>query len=156
MNAELKNKNTGFTIKALGEISEDENSWLNIELSSSCAGETAIYQSSVDKISGKFLFALKPHNELNKFIEQLESFLEDDSKQKLFFEPAEPSFEIQIKRSRHSKTEFQVYLWVDADNSRFYHYSWDARGIRFICNQNDLANFINSLKGITTSLRSSC
>ncbi|MBX9572413.1 MAG: hypothetical protein K2X77_26190 [Candidatus Obscuribacterales bacterium] len=84
-----------------------------------------------------------PADEIEQFAQQLEAILRGQ-KQRVFFEPNEPSFEINIERSR--RQGIKVEAWIDAGNASTGIYTWDAAGIRFFTTDEKLANFINDLR----------
>lgn len=84
-----------------------------------------------------------PADEIEQFAQQLEAILRGQ-KQRVFFEPNEPSFEINIERSR--RQGIKVEAWIDAGNASTGIYTWDAAGIRFFTTDEKLANFINELR----------
>lgn len=84
-----------------------------------------------------------PSDELENFALQLESLL-SGQKQKVIFEPNEPSFELNFERSRRSG--IKVEAWIDAGNAKTGFYTWDAAGIRFFTTDENLADFINELR----------
>lgn len=84
-----------------------------------------------------------PADEIEQFAQQLEALLRGQ-KQRVFFEPNEPSFEINIERSR--RQGIKVEAWIDAGNASTGIYTWDAAGIRFFTTDEKLANFVNDLR----------
>lgn len=84
-----------------------------------------------------------PTDELENFALQLESLL-NGQKQKIIFEPSEPSFELNFERSR--RAGIKVEAWIDAGNAKTGFYTWDAAGIRFFTTDENLAEFINELR----------
>ncbi|MBX9686388.1 MAG: hypothetical protein K2X27_06770 [Candidatus Obscuribacterales bacterium] len=84
-----------------------------------------------------------PADELESFAVQLENLLRGQ-KQKVNFEPSEPSFELNFERSRRSG--IKVECWIDAGNAKTGFYTWDAAGIRFFTTDENLAEFINELR----------
>ena len=84
-----------------------------------------------------------PNDELEQFLGQLEALLREQ-RQRVFFEPNEPSFEINFERSR--RQGIKVEAWIDAGNASTGIYTWDAAGIRFFTTDDHLANFINEVR----------
>lgn len=84
-----------------------------------------------------------PADELEIFAGHLEALL-SGRKQKVSFEPSEPSFELNFERSR--RAGIKVEAWIDAGNARTGFYTWDAAGIRFFTTDENLAEFINQIR----------
>lgn len=84
-----------------------------------------------------------PTDELENFAVQLENLLKGQ-KQKVVFEPSEPSFELSFERSRRSG--IKVEAWIDAGNAKTGFYTWDAAGVRFFTTDENLAEFINQMR----------
>jgi hypothetical protein len=84
-----------------------------------------------------------PTDELENFASQLEGLLKGQ-KQKVIFEPNEPSFELTLERSR--REGIKVEAWIDAGNAKTGFYTWDAAGVRFFTTDENLAEFINQLR----------
>ena len=61
---------------------------------------------------------------------------------KVFFEPNEPSFEILFERAH--KGGIKVQAWIDAGNASTGFYTYDALGIRFYTNDDLLVSFITA------------
>lgn len=70
--------------------------------------------------------------------------LETGRRDKVMFEPAEPSFELTIERTREGG--LAVYCWLDAGNAATGYYRWDAAGVRFYSTGQQLRSFINELR----------
>lgn len=105
--------------------------------------QTLTYTGTISEI-GKFAFALSPIDELKIFQKELISFI--NSPRKAYrFEPADPSFGLEIERITNSQDEFKIQLWIDAGNSTQLEYTWDALGIRFVSNKINLEEFADSL-----------
>jgi len=85
----------------------------------------------------------QPADEFETFVLQLEALLRGE-KAKVNFEPSEPSFEINLERSR--RAGIKVEAWIDAGNAKTGFYTWDAAGVRFFTTEDNLAEFINSLR----------
>lgn len=84
-----------------------------------------------------------PTDEVENFALQLEGLLKGQ-KQKVIFEPNEPSFELTLERTR--REGIKVEAWIDAGNAKTGFYTWDAAGIRFFTTDENLAEFINQLR----------
>lgn len=84
-----------------------------------------------------------PSDELENFAQQLESLL-NGQRQKVIFEPNEPSFELCFERSR--RAGIKVEAWIDAGNAKTGFYTWDAAGVRFFTTDENLADFINQMR----------
>ena len=84
-----------------------------------------------------------PADELENFAIQLEGLLKGQ-RQKVIFEPNEPSFELSFERSRRSG--IKVEAWIDAGNAKTGFYTWDAAGVRFFTTDENLAEFINQMR----------
>ena len=89
------------------------------------------------------MFCKEPNDELASLVTQLQELV-DRSRHRVLFEPAEPSFELEIARSGHDGITVQV--WLDAGNAKTGIYSWDAAGIRFFTLQSHLSAFLEQLK----------
>ncbi|MGH9550701.1 MAG: hypothetical protein ACRD3W_15075 [Terriglobales bacterium] len=85
----------------------------------------------------------KPDDEITRFIKLVQELVDFD-RDKLLFEPAEPSFELMIERS--NITGLRVSAWLDAGNAKTGIYRWDAAGIRFFTLQEHLVTFLHELK----------
>lgn len=84
-----------------------------------------------------------PNDEIEQFASQLEALLRGQ-RQRVFFEPNEPSFEMNFERSR--RQGIKVEAWIDAGNASTGIYTWDAAGIRFFTTDEHLAEFINQVR----------
>lgn len=133
-----------------------EEFWLDYELKI-FTGEKEYSFNSIDREAithtgmiseiGKFMFAVKPFNELEQLKKSLTVYLE--AKQKSFvYEPGEPSFELEIERTVHSgqfgsnEEEFKVYFWIDSGNTTQLEYTWDGIGLRFVTTKSKLVEFL--------------
>jgi hypothetical protein len=85
----------------------------------------------------------KPLDELAHLIDALQE-LADFDRDKLMFEPAEPSFELIVTRA--GITGVKVSVWIDAGNAKTGVYRWDSAGIRFYTTQANLCDFLKELK----------
>ncbi len=152
----IGNEELGFELNLGQERSEAGQRWLDYSLTLMVNGRKRNFANSDELlVYGKFSFNLSERDELAAFKEQLKHFLEDTSKRELFFEPADPSFELRIERTKHSaasnqllaltEEEFKVYIWIDAGNSTRLHYSWDAEGLRFLATKTQILQFHKSL-----------
>lgn len=84
-----------------------------------------------------------PSDEIENFALQLEGLLRGQ-RQKVIFEPNEPSFELSFERSR--RAGIKVEAWIDAGNAKTGFYTWDAAGVRFFTTDENLAEFINQMR----------
>jgi hypothetical protein len=89
------------------------------------------------------LFCRQPEDELGGVFEQLQELV-DNKRDKLLFEPAEPSFELTITRS--GAHGYKVEVWLDAGNAKTGIYRWDAAGVRFFTLHKHLVAFLEELK----------
>jgi hypothetical protein len=168
----ISEEKVGFEIKLLDTCNDGSQIWQNYELILYVNGKARrFYNQAVrhceersdeaiplvelsDQTVGRFRFNLSERNEIKRLQEQLEQFTSNPSKQELFFEPADPSFELHIERTRHSdnankilsEEDYKVYLWVDAGNSTRLMYSWDAEGLRFLVTKTAIKAFTEALK----------
>jgi hypothetical protein len=103
-------------------------------------------QDSTESSSGSpvdCLFCRDPKDEVSELaakIEQMVNFTKD----RVLFEPAEPSFELSICRAGASGVKVEV--WLDSGSATDGIYRWDAAGIRFHTLQEHLADFLKELK----------
>ncbi len=147
-----------FSINLLDQKEEQGQTWLYYQIKLQNGREELIFKSTNKKTVsavgtvaeiGKFAFAIKPHNELQAFKDSLKSFL--NSKQKSFrFEPSDPSFELVIERLPviGEETNFKVYFWVDAGNTKDLEYTWDGIGVRFISSIDNLDQLSQNLEAL--------
>lgn len=84
-----------------------------------------------------------PEDEVLLLVTQLQE-LADFDRDKVLFEPAEPSFELSVARS--GITGLRVSIWLDAGNAKTGIYRWDAAGIRFYTLQEHLVDFVKELR----------
>ena len=160
LRSEDQDLETSFEINFKG-VSND--TWLDYEIAFNFGEERKVFSTeastidalpkieSIDTIddkqagelAGKFVFSIAPQNRAELMVDLMENFLEGSQKE-LIFEPADPSFELIIRRSHGDG--FQVYLWVDCGNTKQLRYTWDARGIRLFTTKNSLSNFVKELK----------
>jgi hypothetical protein len=89
------------------------------------------------------MFCRQPEDELEGVFEQLQELL-DNKRDKLLFEPAEPSFELTITRS--GAHGYKVEVWLDAGNAKTGIYRWDAAGVRFFTLHKHLVAFLEELR----------
>jgi hypothetical protein len=85
----------------------------------------------------------KPLDELANLMDILQQLLDFD-RDKLLFEPAEPSFELILIRS--GITGIKASVWLDAGNAKTGIYRWDAAGVRFHTTQEHLSDFLRQLR----------
>lgn len=84
-----------------------------------------------------------PEDEVHDLAEALVS-LANGERDKLLFEPSEPSFELSFERSRRGG--IKVEAWLDAGNGLTAIYTWDACGLRFFTTDEKLRQFASQLK----------
>jgi hypothetical protein len=143
-----------FAINFLDKKAFAAEEWLYYELELQFREQKLLFKS-IDKTTttytgsqgeiGKFAFAIKPYNELEALKQQLKDLISGHRKA-LEFESVDPSLQISIAAVEpFEQKEFKVYLWIDAGNSAQLEYSWDAIGIRFICDLQAIEDFYNSL-----------
>ena len=125
------------------------NEWLDYQLLLNIGKTEIVHENSTQNHSdgqhiGRFTLSLKPVNELEKLVNSLTYFLENPFQNTLIFEPSDPSFELIIERGHAGS--FKVYLWVDAGNTKQLSYTWDASGIRFITDTNNIIDFKEALE----------
>jgi hypothetical protein len=89
------------------------------------------------------LFCRKPKDEVQDLINKLRQVVDFD-REKLLFEPAEPSFELSVNRS--GVTGIKVEIWLDPGNAKTGIYRWDGVGIRFYTLQEHLISFLKELE----------
>lgn len=142
LSSEDREIETSFEIN-LKEVTD--TTWQKYEIVFNFDQDKQVFKSKEggDPSIGQFVFSLAPENRLKLMIEQIEKFLTTDTTE-LVFEPADPSFELIIKRSHADG--FQVYLWVDCGNTKQLNYTWDARGIRFFSTKANIESFVEALK----------
>ena len=88
------------------------------------------------------LMCREPKDELSELSAQLLQ-LAGGERQEVLFEPAEPSFELSIKRTREGG--LAVHVWLDAGNEETGFYRWDAAGIRFYTTAANVEMFARAL-----------
>lgn len=111
-----------------------------------CSGEHEIKlggKASGALESDNCLFCRKPKDEVQELIDKLKQLVDFD-REKLLFEPAEPSFELSISRS--GVTGIKVEVWLDPGNAKTGIYRWDGVGIRFYTLQEHLISFLKELE----------
>ena len=89
------------------------------------------------------LLCRTPVDEMTKLIENLAK-LAAGSSSLVFFEPNEPSFELRFERAHGNA--IKVEAWLDASNASTGIYAWDACGIRFYTNNEQLLSFVEALR----------
>ncbi len=164
----IGNENIGFELK-LTELREEAGQSLqDYELIFHVNGKTRVFSNQPvitrptphlvelnNQTVGRFSFNIQPHNEIEKLSKHINDFINNPKRSEMFFEPADPSFELRIERTRHSdganelldlsEEEYKVYLWIDGGNSTKLEYTWDAEGIRFLINKTALNHFATAL-----------
>jgi hypothetical protein len=93
--------------------------------------------------SDNCIFCRKPKDEVQDLIDKLKQVVDFD-RDKVLFEPAEPSFELSIARS--GVTGIKVEIWLDPGNAKTGIYRWDGVGIRFYTLQEHLVSFLKELE----------
>lgn len=93
--------------------------------------------------SDNCIFCRKPKDEVQDLIDQLKQVVDFD-REKVLFEPAEPSFELSVSRS--GVTGIKVEVWLDPGNAKTGIYRWDGVGIRFYALQEHLIAFLKELE----------
>ncbi len=155
----IGNENIGFELKLTGLREEAGQSLEDYELIFHINGSTRVFSNQPviaratphlvelnNQTVGRFTFNIKPHNEIEKLSKQINDFINNPKREEMFFEPADPSFELRIERTRHSEDEFKIYLWIDGGNSSKLEYTWDAEGLRFLVSKSKLQNFQDLLQ----------
>ncbi len=89
------------------------------------------------------LLCRTPEDEVETLIDNLEA-LATRRKDKVYFEPSEPTFELSFERTRAGG--IKVEAWLDAGNGASGIYTWDACGIRFYTNDELLVSFIEEIR----------
>ncbi len=97
---------------------------------------------NIQTVADAYLVCRSPQDEMAALVKLLEGLLEG-TRNKVLFEPAEPSFEFAIEGSGGG---LKVHIFVDAGNVETGIFRWDALGIRFFTNNEKLASFIQELK----------
>lgn len=149
---EEKDLKTNFELKLKDVVNSldksSDNKWVNYEILINTGEDKQVFGSkfpaSSEDVLGKFVFAIAPHNRLELFIESIEKFLRNEDQTEFIFEPADPSFELIIKKSHIGG--FQVYLWIDSGNTKQLRYTWDAKGIRFYSSKENIEEFIKQVR----------
>ncbi len=93
--------------------------------------------------SDNCIFCRKPKDEVQDLIDKLRQVVDFD-REKVLFEPAEPSFELSVSRS--GVTGIKVEVWLDPGNAKTGIYRWDGVGIRFYTLQEHLISFLKELE----------
>jgi hypothetical protein len=100
-------------------------------------------QRRVETLSGEdVLLCKQPVDEMGLLTEQLQELVKKQ-RDKVLFEPSEPSFELTFTRTPRGGV--QVEAWLDAGNGTTDIYTWDAAGIRFMTTDAMLQPFIDQL-----------
>jgi len=146
-----------FELEFLDQETSDNASWQNYRLIFH-NGEKKYVFESIKKTAktflgtegeiGKFALSIAPYNELEVFHKSLYKFLDKDSLS-FNFEPADPSFEINIEKLPLFSGEpqsYKCYVWIDAGNSSQLEYTWDAMGLRFLTGKAEIEEFLAGLK----------
>ncbi len=89
------------------------------------------------------LLCRRPDDEIKRLFNLLAD-LAEDRRQKIIFEPAEPSFEFILEKT--SDKGIAVEVWVDSGNATTGFYRWDAMGARFFTNAQRLRDFMDGLQ----------
>ncbi|MBX9941399.1 MAG: hypothetical protein K2Y32_19205 [Candidatus Obscuribacterales bacterium] len=96
----------------------------------------------IQTVANAYVLCRKPQDEINHLTRQLKDLI-DGKKNRVLFEPAEPSFELALEVSAGS---YRVECFIDAGNVETGIYRWDALGVRFFTDQKRIANFIEELE----------
>jgi hypothetical protein len=109
-------------------------------------------QVTIDLISGRrdihtlenedVLVCRQPTDEIVQLVEGLAKLVGKKQDQ-VIFEPSEPSFELSFSRTRRGG--IKVEAWLDAGNGISGICTWDAAGIRFYTNEENLSKFVCEL-----------
>jgi len=89
------------------------------------------------------LICRRPEDEAGKLVRLLSELL-NKQRHRVLFEPAEPSFELSLERTREGG--IKVEAWIDCANSSTGFYGWDAAGIRFYTQDEQLDSFLKQLR----------
>lgn len=123
---------------------KDAETWIPYNLSIESGSKNIVYRKENDNYAnGDFVFSLTPVNEIQKLIDGISCFLDQEKSNNYFFEPFEPSFEIMIEKSFKG---YSVVCWVDAGNVISDHCTWDGIGVRFFTTKEKIQVFINELR----------
>lgn len=95
------------------------------------------------EITEACLLCRLPADEVGNLVELL-SDLTEGKRDEIIFEPAEPSFELTLTRTREGGIKAEA--WLDAGNASTGFYRWDAAGIRFYTTIENLSAFMQALK----------
>jgi len=142
-------------------ISEDNHPVSSVELRAAAPPKTTDDGASwqpcrIELVSGRHRLAMPVEAEEREScvlcrtpvdeVAKLRSLLLEVSsgtRQKVLFEPQEPSFELSVERTEEKG--FKVQFWFDAGNASTGFYTWDAAGIRFYTTAEHLVSFIEEL-----------
>lgn len=116
----------------------EQQIWQNVALALKSGERTAATMPNEDS-----LLCRTPTDEVQGLIDYLAELVEG-KRDKVFFEPSEPSFEISFARMH--KGGIKVEVWLDAGNGNTGFYTWDAFGIRFYTNDELLVSFIEEAR----------
>lgn len=112
-------------------------------------GEETWQQFTLALVSGErqmsenAILCRHPRDEIAELADRIDILL-GRKKAELRFEPAEPSFELKLERTREGGIKVEV--WLDSGNAATGFYRWDAAGIRFYTTDELLANFKQDLQ----------
>ena len=118
-------------------------------------GEEQLWQRyTITAVSGSFRLELpesidgcilcrSPKDEVLHLLERL-SDLHRADRDKVLFEPSEPSFELTLLRRGEDGVKAEI--WLNEGNATTDIYRWDAAGVRFFTTMSRLANFIAQIK----------
>jgi hypothetical protein len=99
-------------------------------------------KSGMREFSEQCLLCRQPEDEAGKLV-LLIGELVDGKRNEVIFEPAEPTFELSLSRTREGGIKAEV--WIDSGNASTGFYRWDACGIRFYTTDANLKSFAESL-----------
>lgn len=100
-------------------------------------------RSGKRELAERCLFCRQPEDELEKLFLLVGDVFEG-RRDKILFEPAEPSFELLLERAGQGGVK--VEAWIDAGNADTGFYRWDAVGIRFFTTEANLSRFAGLLQ----------
>ncbi len=119
-------------------------SWQRFQLKACCGDyKLELGSESSSGLAVDCLFCREPQDEVLKLAEKIEQIV-NQTKDRLLFEPAEPSFELSVVRA--SASGLKVEIWLDSGEAASGIYRWDAAGIRFHTLQEHLELFLKELK----------
>lgn len=115
----------------------DGQDWQNVELNLVSGKRQVRTLENEDTI-----LCRKPEDEVGNLVTALLA-LANGERERLLFEPSEPSFELSFERTRRGG--IKVEAWLDAGNGLTAIYTWDACGVRFFTTDEKLREFASQL-----------